>query len=90
MTNHQPSQPPTVAIALIVAFFLSLGFMGIVAAVLPGPAIFSILKFGFFALLFFVAQYFLLAKWMLPLAKRLEQEQHPESSDNPAPTEEWH
>ena len=84
MKNDQRSHPPTVAIALIVAFFLSFGFIGIVAAVLPGPAILSILKAGAGALLFFTAQYFLLAKWMLPLARRWEREENLNSSEIPA------
>jgi hypothetical protein len=84
--NHEPSQPPTVAIALMVALLLSMGFIGLVAVVLPGVLLMLLAGFGM--LLFFVAQYFLWARWMFPIVQRWEREQNPESNDIPAATEE--
>ena len=85
MKNHEPSQPPTVAIALMVAFILSAGFIGIVAVVLPGVLLMLVSGVGM--LLFFVAQYFLWARWMFPIVQRWEREQNPEATDSLAPPE---
>jgi uncharacterized membrane protein YedE/YeeE len=64
------SQPPTVAIALMAAFILGAGFIGMTAVVLPGVLLMVVAGFGL--LLFFVAQYFLWARWMFPIVQRWE------------------
>ena len=72
----------------MLAFILSAGFVGIVAVVLPGVLLMLLAGFGM--LLFFVAQYFLWARWMFPIVQRWDREQNPESGENAAPTEDWH
>lgn len=70
--KHAPTQPPTVAIALMVAMVLTFGFVGIVAVVLPDVLLMVLAGFGL--LLMFVAQYFLWARWLFPIVQRLERE----------------
>ena len=67
-----PTQPPTVAIALMVAMTLALGFIGIVAVVIPGVLLMVLAGFGL--LIMFVAQYFLWARWLFPIVQRMERE----------------
>ena len=67
-----PTQPPTVAIALMVAMTLTLGFIGIVAVVIPGVLLMVLAGFGL--LMMFVAQYFLWARWLFPIVQRMERE----------------
>ena len=87
MRDHEPSQPPTVAIALIVAFFLSAGFIGMAAVVLPGVLL--MLVSGAALLLFFVAQYFLWARWMFPIVQRWEREKNLDANERPASSDQW-
>ncbi len=82
-----PTQPPTVAIALMVAMTLALGFIGMVAVVIPGVLL---MVFGGFGLLMmFVAQYFLWARWLFPIVQRMEREREAaaaqENSFDPRP-----
>lgn len=65
------SQPPTVAIALMVACMLAISFIAIVAAVLP--QVLFMVATGAGLVLFFVAQYFVWARWMYPIVVRMEQ-----------------
>lgn len=80
MKKPEPTQPPTVAIALFAAFFLSAGFIAIAAIVLPGILLMLLAGFGF--LLFFVAQYFLWARWLYPIVQRMEQEKDSRKSSS--------
>lgn len=66
-----PSQPPTVAIALITGLALVVAMTGLIAVVLPDVLLMVIAGFGL--LLTFVAQYFLWARWLFPIVQRLEQ-----------------
>ncbi len=72
MKKSPASQPPTVAIALMVAFVLAASFLGIMAVVLPGVLLMVLAGLGL--LLAFVAQYFLWARWMFPIVQRWERE----------------
>lgn len=65
------SQPPTVAIALMVACMLAISFIAIVAAVLP--QVLFMVATGAGLVLFFLAQYFVWARWMYPIVVRMEQ-----------------
>ena len=65
-------QPPTVAIALMVGCMMTMCFVAIVAAVLP-QVLFMVVT-GAGLVLFFVAQYFLWARWMYPIVVRMEQD----------------
>ena len=67
-----PTQPPTVAIALMVAMTLAIGFIGIVAVVIPGVLLMVLGGFGL--LMMFVVQYFLWARWLFPIVQRMERE----------------
>lgn len=78
------SQPPTVAIALMVGFALLMGFVGLVSIVIPGAALMllaMILLSGFF-----VAQYFVWGRWLhrYVVAKDLEEQQRLEQSSRPS------
>lgn len=69
----QPAkQPPTVAIALMVGFMMTMCFVAIVAAVLP-QVLFMVMT-GAGLVLFFVAQYFLWARWMYPIVVKMEED----------------
>ena len=82
-----PTQPPTVAIALMVAMTLALGFIGMVAVVIPGVLLMVLGGFGL--LMMFVAQYFLWARWLFPIVQRMEREREAEAAQensfNPRP-----
>ncbi len=82
-----PTQPPTVAIALMVAMTLALGFIGMVAVVIPGVLLMVLGGFGL--LVMFVAQYFLWARWLFPIVQRMEREREAEAAQensfNPRP-----
>ena len=67
-----PTQPPTVAIALMVAMTLAIGFIGIVAIVIPGVLLMVLGGFGL--LMMFVVQYFLWARWLFPIVQRMERD----------------
>lgn len=78
------SQPPTVAIALMVGFALVIGFVGLISVVIPGAAMMMlalILLSGFF-----VAQYFVWGRWLhrYVVAKDLEERQRQEESARPS------
>jgi len=68
----QPSQPPTVAIALAVAGVLCTGFVALVAVVIPGALLMVFSGAGL--MLMFAAQYFLWARWMFPIVQRMERD----------------
>jgi hypothetical protein len=68
----QPSQPPTVAIALEVAGVLCTGFVALVAVVIPGALLMVVAGAGL--MLMFAAQYFLWARWMFPIVQRMERD----------------
>ena len=74
------SQPPTVEIALMVACMLAISFIAIVAAVLP--QVLFMVATGAGLVLFFVAQYFVWARWMYPIVVRMEQNASRETSDS--------
>ena len=63
-------QPPTVAIALFVAFVLSAAFTGLAAVVIPSVLLMVLAGFGM--LIFFVLQYFLWARWLYPIVMKME------------------
>jgi hypothetical protein len=86
LKNHEPSQPPTIAIAMIVAFLLTGGFVAMAAVVLPGVLLMVLAGFGL--MMMFVAQYFLWAKWLFPVVQRWEREKNLESGVHPFPTDE--
>lgn len=73
------SQPPTVAIALMVACMLAISFIAIVAAVLP--QVLFMVATGAGLVLFFVAQYFVWARWMYPIVVRMEQNASQEAAN---------
>jgi hypothetical protein len=73
------SQPPTVAIALMVACMLAISFIAIVAAVLP--QVLFMVATGAGLVLFFVAQYFVWARWMYPIVVRMEQDAAKEAAN---------
>ncbi len=64
------SQPPTVAIALMIGFVLSVAFVALTAVIIPGVLLMVVAGFGLF--LFFVVQYFLWAKWLYPIVVKME------------------
>ena len=72
MKKSESPQPPTVAIALMVAFLLAVAFIAMTAVVIPGILLMVVAGFGL--TLLFVAQYFLWARWMFPIVTRWEQE----------------
>ncbi len=74
------SQPPTVAIALMVACMLAISFIAIVAAVLP--QVLFMVATGAGLVLFFVAQYFVWARWMYPIVVRMEQKALQEAANS--------
>ena len=78
-----PTQPPTVAIALMVAATLAFGFIGIVAVIIPGVLLMVLA--GFFLLLLFVAQYFLWARWLFPIVQRIERDKEAAASGHNSP-----
>ena len=86
MKYREPTQPPTVVIALAVAFLFTAGFVGMAAVVLPGVLLMVVAGFGL--TIMFVAQYFLWAKWLFPVVQRWEREKNSESSVNPLSTDE--
>lgn len=76
---EQPeAQPPTVAIALFVGFVLTAAFVGLTAVVIPGVLL--MVAAGFGMLMFFVLQYFLWARWLYPIVRRMEADSLTESS----------
>lgn len=76
MKKSPASQPPTVAMALMVGTMLVAGFTGLAAVVLPGFPL--MLMTGAALLLFFAAQYFLWARWLFPIVQRWESESVPQ------------
>ena len=70
--SKQPpaAQPPTVAIALFVAFILSAAFVALVAVVIPGVLLMVVAGLGM--VMFFVLQYFLRARWLYPIVMKME------------------
>ncbi len=83
MKKQSPSQPPTVAIALMAGFFLVAGLIAMTAVVIPGVLLMVV--GGLALLLTFVAQYFLWARWMFPIVQRWEQEKETRLGDASPP-----
>ena len=74
-------QPPTVAIALFVAFVLSAAFTGLAAVVIPSVLLMVLASFGM--LIFFVLQYFLWARWLYPIVMKMEAVSPPDKALHP-------
>lgn len=72
MKKPETTRPPTVALAMLVAFVLAAGLIAMTAVILPGVLLMVVAGFGL--MIFFVAQYFLWARWMFPIMQRWEQE----------------
>jgi uncharacterized membrane protein YagU involved in acid resistance len=82
--RQHEAQPPTVAIAVFVGFVLTAAFVGLTAVVIPGVLLMVVAGFGM--LMFFVLQYFLWAKWLYPIVKKMEADSLSDSylsPDNP-------
>jgi fatty acid desaturase len=77
----EASQPPTVAIALMVAFVLGAAFIGLTAVVIPGVLLMVVAGAGL--VLLFVVQYFLWARWMYPIVRKWEQDKEDTANNGP-------
>jgi hypothetical protein len=77
----EASQPPTVAIALMVAFVLGAAFIGLTAVVIPGVLLMVVAGAGL--VLLFVVQYFLWARWMYPIVQKWEQDKEDAANNGP-------
>ena len=75
------AQPPTVAIALCVGFFLSAAFIGLAAVVIPGVLLMVLAGFGM--VLFFIFQYFLWGRWLYPIVMKMEAVSPPDNEPRP-------
>lgn len=77
--RQQHSDASGFPIAILVVVLSTLGFFALLLMVFPGLAMLALA--GMAMLAFFAAQYFIWARWLLPLARHVDQSRSKQSVD---------